>query len=245
MTALFAISLLLIPPQDAGKLPVFEVASVRRAQGVDPENDRDKFERTPNSLTIHHATLMSCVKWAYDTLSKQVQVTGPSWIGDERYDIVAKSSAGGSESQFRLMLQALLAERFKMIFHRDKKETQVYALSVGRGGHKLRLTEEEGPPSLTPGRMSMVAKRMPMGEYASLLSGPLRSAVVDMTGLTGRYDFAVNLEPYMAGAADHPLDIAALIPEALRDQLGLKLESRKMPLDVIVIDRAEKIPTEN
>ena len=84
-----------------------------------------------------------------------------------------------------------------------------------------------------------------MSDYAATLSGPLRTPVVDMTGLTGRYDFEVNLEPYLPGGSDPQQEMVDVVRAAFRDQLGLKLDSRKLPMEIIVIDRAERVPTEN
>src|SRR5205814_6167137 len=107
-------------------------------------------------------TLRTCVQWAYGVQS--FQVTGPFWTGAERYDIVAKTPSAASQQKLRAMLQSLLAERFKLEIHRDTKEMQVYTLVVGKNGHKLKASEDDGEPSLSPGRVNVVAKRMPLSE---------------------------------------------------------------------------------
>ena len=148
------------------------------------------------------------------------------------------------------MLQALLADRFKLTFHRQTKDLPVYALTVGKNGHKLHESEGDGPGSIKPNKLGVVAQRTTLAEAADLLSQPLQTPVVDMTGLTGRYDFSIDLAPYISGdlrrgPGDQAPDIIAIAMTAIQEQLGLKLEPRKAPIEMLVVDHAEKVPTEN
>jgi uncharacterized protein (TIGR03435 family) len=222
----------------------FDVASIHTVRTTVEEGGRDKIEHTVNTLTMRNVTLSTCVQWAYNV--KQYQVTGPAWITLERYDIIAKAEAA-PEAQLRLMLQTLLADRFALAFHRDKKEMPVFVLLLGKGGHKLHATTEEGEGLLNTSKGAAVtAKHVSMSQYAGLLSGPLRMPVLDMTGLEGRYDFTVDLAPYMARDNDgRAPDMVEAIQSAFQDQLGLKLEPRKSQIEIIVVDRAEKAPTAN
>jgi uncharacterized protein (TIGR03435 family) len=192
----------------------------------------------------------TAVRWAYSI--QEYQVSGPAWVNEERYDIAAKAAAATPENQLRLMLQALLAERFRLAVHRETKEMQALVLVVGKNGHKLRESQTEGPTSVRPnGRLGAVAERANVTEMAAMLSQPLRMPVIDMTGLTGRFDFTVDATPYITEEmlkrqpGDAPPDILSIAIVALQEQLGLKLESRRMPVELLVIDRAEKTPSEN
>jgi len=155
------------------------------------------------------------------------------------------------------MVQKLLAERFKLAFHRDKKELSVYAITVGKNGHKL--TKSEGNPSGLPGLFFRGLGNLPvtnatLADFAGVMqTAVLDRPVVDQTGIVGRWDFTLNWTPdeFQFGglgvrvpppgnAADAPPDLFT----AVQEQLGLKLESTKAPAEVFVVDRAEK-PSEN
>jgi uncharacterized protein (TIGR03435 family) len=148
------------------------------------------------------------------------------------------------DDQLRLMLQSLLAERFKLALHRDQKEEQVYVLTVSKGGPKFHESKGDGSSSMMPGRFGFTAQRTSMPQLAEYLAIPMRRPVLDRTGLTGRYDFAVDLTPYTTGNAQ-PQDMAGMVLTAVQDQLGLKLESQKGPLAFLVVEHAERVPTAN
>ncbi|HYW43222.1 MAG TPA: TIGR03435 family protein [Bryobacteraceae bacterium] len=239
--------------------PAFEVASVKpnslsRTGGEGSR--RENIEATPGSLIMRNVRMSSCVRWAYDV--QDYQVTGPGWLNDERYDIAAKAAGGAPEDQLRLMLQGLLAERFKMEVHKESKVLSVYAVVVAKGGPKLHPSEGDEPSSMKrAGMMGGVLKNATLAQACELLSGPfnelLHTPVIDMTGLKGKYDFTVDLAPYITddmmkrqpGVAPVIPDIVGIAQAALQEQLGLKLEARKAPVDIVVVDRAEKVPTEN
>jgi uncharacterized protein (TIGR03435 family) len=177
----------------------------------------------------------------------------------ERYDIVAKAADPVKDGELRKMLQTLLADRFKLVFHRETRELPVYVLTVGKDGSKMKQSEGDGESSFKDGRgskMSLVADHTSMAQFADLLSQPLRRPVIDMTGLKGGFDFSIDLAKYVdmeqmrkTGAGGSESDMMATsetaVVMALREQLGLKLESKKGPIDMLVIEKAEKAPTEN
>lgn len=228
--------------------PEFGVASVKASSG----GAAGHWQTGPGSISMVNVTLRTAVQWAYDV--KSYQVFAPGWMEDARYDIAAKSEGRVPTAQLRIMMQTLLAQRFKLAVHRETKELAVFVLSIGKGGHKLHVSEGEGEAKLAPGKggeMSLSAQHVPVSRLIDLLSGALRAPVVDMTGLTGRYDFAIDLMSYIPMDADgKPAagvenDIAAIVSNALQEQLGLKLEFKKLAVDTIVVGKAEKTPTAN
>jgi uncharacterized protein (TIGR03435 family) len=154
------------------------------------------------------------------------------------------------EDQIRLMLQTLLADRFKLTLHRQTKVFQAYLLTIGKNGPKFQESKSEGPSSIEPRKdtMSVVIGRTPLSQLTDVLSKVLQTPVIDMTGLTGRYDITLNLAKYLGDlqpSGGGPPDIVGILLAGVQEELGLKLESKKTPLDLIVIDSAEKIPAEN
>jgi uncharacterized protein (TIGR03435 family) len=177
----------------------------------------------------------------------------------EKFDLDAKPGGEGqpNDKQWKIMVQKLLVERFKLAFHRDKKELSVYAITVGKSGPKL--TKSEGNPSGLPGLFFrglgvLPATNATMADFAGVMQGAVMDRpVVDHTGLTGRWDFTLNWTPDefqfggMGAKAPPPANNAAAAPDlftAIQEQLGLKLESTKAEADVLVIDKAVK-PTDN
>jgi uncharacterized protein (TIGR03435 family) len=223
----------------------FEVASIRASQfqsGDGEGSRRESIETSADRLTMRNVTLQSCVSWAYSV--QDFQVAGP--LGADRFDIVAKAPSPVSVPVMRTMLGTLLAERFKLTFHRDTKELSILVLVVAKGGPKFHRSQEDAPGLLLPDKGAMVAQHATMSEFIGTLAGPLRTPVVDQTGLTGRYDFTVDLSSYFADAkpGQQP-DRTSIMMSALREQLGLNLESKKGPVEILVIDHIEKNPSGN
>ncbi len=181
--------------------------------------------------------------------------------GSERYDIVAKPEGEGdvTPDQLKPMIQALLAERFKLTLHRETKELPVYALVVAKNGPKLQ--EVEGGPTKTKGaqmrmgRGLLNAQAVSMTMLATSLSNQLGRSVIDKTGLTGNYDVKLEWTPDEGqsfgpkeggpeGAPPPPSASGPSIFTAVQEQLGLKLEPQKGPVEILIIDRIEKA-TEN
>ena len=148
------------------------------------------------------------------------------------------------------MWQKLLADRFGLVVHHESREFEVDELVVARGGHKLKPTATTEPIAEGPKRVEN-GKLVGQGlaNLVPLLSSQLGHPVVDKTGLTGRYDFKVEFatKPYpgMPAAPLTPSDPTLDLGAAVQQQLGLRLEKGQAPLDMIVVDRAEKVPTEN
>lgn len=238
--------------QAATAQAAFEVASVKSSELAKTGGDgsrREDISTGPQSVTMRNVRFRSCVLWAYDLMV--YQVTGPAWINEERYDIAAKAAGPASKAQLREMMQRLLADRFQMVFHRETRELAAYILSVGKNGHKLHPSTTEGEADFRAakqGKMNMIAERVSMARFAELLGDPLQRPVVDMTGLKGLFDFNLDLTAYVPpGGQDRPseADAVSIVTAAVQEQLGLKLESRKSPIEMLVIDRAEKVASEN
>ena len=286
--------------------PAFEVASVKPAA---PQTDGNRFIRMGGDagrVDYANVSLKQVLAKAYDV--KSYQVTGPSWLDAERYDIVAKVPDGVAKEQVPMMLQALLAERFHMTIHRESKEQSVYAIVLGKGELKLTKYDENasqaftfnesgGPPPPPPppgggGAVAVTARArggggsvgaMPKGGamvsmtssgathlqargstlsgLAGMLSSFMDRPVVDMTGIEGEYDFALEAaaeemvgmkmtvvgSPGPAGSAPAPAPETAPTASIFTSiqKLGLKLEPRKAPIEYVVVDKADKVPTEN
>jgi uncharacterized protein (TIGR03435 family) len=223
----------------------FDVASIRASQFQSSDGEggrRESIEISGARLTMRNVTLRSCIGWAYSL--QDFQIIGVTDTG--RFDIAVKASEPAAVPALRGMLGALLAERFKLTFHRDTRQLPFLALVVAKGGPKLSLSQGDGPGVLQPTRGAMVAQHATMAEFTGSLTGPLRTPVIDRTGLTGRYDFTIDLS---SGFADvkpgEPPDMATIVIAALRQQAGLNLESRKGPVEILVIDHVEKNPSGN
>jgi uncharacterized protein (TIGR03435 family) len=250
----------------------FEVASVKP---VEPDFKKD-FKRDfksrpqtaidPGRASYTGVTLRDLVMAAYGV--KSYQVSGPEWLNSRAYDIVAKLPADAPASQIPGMLQALLADRFQLTFHRETRDLPVYRLVLNKGGPKLK-DAAEGQNDL---RISMNAQglqargKASMPKLAEVLSSLTDRPVVDTTELTGVYDidmtwesddprFAAKQTALRAAAASGKIKAkegesnedapAASLFVAVQQRLGLKLDPRKLPADMIVIDRANPVPTEN
>ena len=142
-------------------------------------------------------------------------------------------------------LQALLAERMGVIAHIERKEVAVYALTLSKGGPKFSETTSEGPPDFSKDKTGTNAKRVSMSEFARVLSQGFGRPFVDATGLKGRYDIRIETISYTTAAPSDAMDAVGIMVTALQEQLGIKVESRKDTVDMLIVDHAEKIPTEN
>ncbi len=231
--------------------PGFEVVTLK--QSPPPPGDAININLGAvrnGTLTLENASLSDCLRFAYGLVS-DAQLAGPDWIKSKavRFDIVAKASPDTPREQFPLMLRPVLAERLKLAFHYEKRELPYLALVIGKNGSKLREAKPDAPPASGPqvaGRIA--ASQMSIATLATLLSRFQRQTVIDLTGLPGRYE--VNLQWTPDANRPTPLDddLSAARPSlftAVQEQLGLRLESRKGPLDVLVVDHAEQMPSEN
>lgn len=176
--------------------------------------------------------------------------SGPDWLDSERFDIAATFPAETPDQQVMPMLQRLLDERFKLILHHQSREFTVYALVVAKSGAKLQASAKQTAAykfSAQAGHATGSSLSMP--QFADRLSRPvfgLNRQVLDFTGLQGRFDLTLDWRPDSTQAEDTEAkaDRPSLFT-ALPEQLGLSLEKRKVPLDVLVIDHANRVPVEN
>jgi uncharacterized protein (TIGR03435 family) len=215
----------------------FEVASVKPNATGSGHSDIDV---DGNLLRMNNVTLRACITWAYRTTDSQV--SGPEWLTSERFDIVAKSESGKPQPE---MLKAVLEERFKLEVHRETKELTEYALVLAKNGPKLKKVEP-GEGDTTSRRGHLTATRTSMSGLARFLAGPnvrLGRPVANKTGLDGVFDFNLDWTPESGEQpkADAPPSIFV----ALQEQLGLKLEAQKGPVEILIVDHVEKVPLEN
>ena len=247
MIGIAAVALVLCSPpcqaQVPGQLLEFEVASIK----PNTTNERMYYGLRNANLTVRNMTVQGLIQAAYGKRDFQIS-GGPAWITSECFDIEAKAAPPQRANQD--MLKSLLASRFQLKLHKETKEASVYSLVVARGGLKMKLSadqtepEKGGPKEMGPGRV--VGEGVPMYIIANLLSTMLGRAVINNTGLTGKYD--VNLQP-LPGSLQLPTDpadaltqadaVKDAVAEAVEKQLGLKIESTRAPEEVLVIDHIE------
>jgi len=229
--------------------PLFEVASVKRSNPAPARGDGlfaaipVGIDTAPGKLTAQNETLRNLISAAYGV--RAYQISGPDWLNSERYDIVAKAAKPVGDDQLRQMLQPLLAERFRLTLHRDQKEFTVYVLAVDKSGPKITKSKDEGDSNVNMGGRRLTAQRTSLPQFANLLSLHTDRPVVDRTGLVGNFDIALSWAPDALAGTPDPSGPMPAIFTAVREQLGLKLQTSKEPLEVLVIDHAEKVPIEN
>jgi bla regulator protein BlaR1 len=231
----------------SGAQPKFEVASIRLADSVGGSVRQIK----PDGLTYRNRSLAEYIRLAYGVESYQL-THGPAVSLAERYDIVAKAAIPVPESQIKLMLRSLLEDRFRLSVHREMKELPVYVLTVAKDGPHFKASQDEGPMVAAPKDGSFLYKRTSMAYLAGTVLSNLPSLdrpVLDRTRLEGIYDFSLKLfDPDNARVESDPKgDTQQQMDNGLSaslKELGLKLESQKASVDILVIDHAEK-PSEN
>ena len=239
--------------QPAEPAPAFEVASVKAnaagAGGAGPGRGRETVTPSPAGITMKNVHLKSVIQWAYHL--QAIQVSGPAWLDDNRYDIVAKTAGEVPTDQQRVMMQTLLAQRFKLVCHPETKDMPAYVLTVAKGGHKMKKAESEGEMEVKPGgsnRMVASFSKVTVAQLAEFASSPLQGVVVDQTGLKGGYDFTLDLSQLMGGGDFKPTgidDMITLFIQAAKEQLGIIIEQKKVPAELLIVEHAEKIPVEN
>lgn len=228
--------------------PAFEAASVKPHTGM---RDRTRTIE-PGRITCLDISLGELILMAYGV--KPYQISGPDWIWDIRYDVVATVGRAVGVQEVKRMLGPLLAERFHLVFHRETRELPVFALLVAKGGPKFKEPGDGGESTVRPdGTGGLSFKNISMDDLAGWLSLPsLGRPVIDRTSLAGSFSFDANLFNVEKGAPPGDLkrtmvssDAGDTLRETLPEQLGLKLEAQKAPLEILVIDHAEKVPTGN
>jgi uncharacterized protein (TIGR03435 family) len=240
----------------------FEVVSVRPGN----PNGSIVMRDMPGQATYTGITVKMLIEQAYGLRGFQV-FGGPAWIDSNRYDIAAKAAARidfpadpttatdqqreALHQQRQAMLQAMLADRFKLHVHKETRKLPVYVLSIAKGGPKLNSNGSSisnlRPGTLRVGRGVLVGAQISMNSMVQALSQTMDRQIVDKTGLSGNYDFDLKWNPDQVatplsdpdGEHAQPLADAPTIFTALRDQLGLRLDSSKAPTEVLVIDQVE------
>jgi uncharacterized protein (TIGR03435 family) len=217
----------------------FEVASIKpNVSG----SGHSSTNTSKGGVTMRNVSLKQCIEMAYDV--KDYALSGPDWLGSEKFDIVAKPPSDTPEDQFGPMLQSLLADRFKMTVHRESKTLSAYALVVGKNGPQLQKAEAgEGSHMNNDGnngKSKLTGQRVSMPRLADFLSRQLDRPVIDMTELPGVFDLKLEWADERQATAEGPS-----LFTALQEQLGLKLEARKLPVEILVVDHVAKVPTEN
>jgi uncharacterized protein (TIGR03435 family) len=250
--------------------------------------------KDPGRIHYPNMTLRSLLMTAYDV--KTFQVVGPGTVDTERFDITATMPPDTTKEQFRVMLQDLLSERFKLTIHRETKELPMYSLVVAKSGPKMKESEEAPDPSndgdaapaplpsqpkigpdgfpilpmlagrtgifgiMMNGRTRWIAQQTTMQDLATRLTNQLSRPVLDATALKAKYDFTLT---FASEAVNGPMgapppvpggSVGTAAPEAetladifgaVQSELGLRLEPKKGPVEMIVVDHVEKTPTEN
>jgi len=213
----------------------FEVASVRRSLSATTESS---LSRSGGRVTANNVSLRELIAFAYAIpTGRDYELSGPSWLETAKFDLSATFPAESSRDRVREMLRTLLGERFHLKTHAETRQLDSYALIVPKTGPKLSVKSRGNDEAFVFGKDHVTFRAFSLAGLADRLSGPvfkLDRPVVDMTGIKGSYDFSLNLAPD-----------EATIFTALQEQLGLKLEPRKIPFRIVVVDHAEKDPDGN
>lgn len=243
-------------PAASGALPSYAVTSVKEdAQG--DINKRVYGDETVDGLYIRNQTLELMIREAYGVRSYQV-IGAPGWVNEREWDVEGKTDDAetlklkamnkpDARAERCLLLQSLLAERFKLVVHQETKTESALALIVAKGGPKFKEASPT-PPGQTPKPPVVMENGIltfngyPIGGLAAVLSQVMGQTVVDKTGLAGKYEFTIpwtksEVEVTTSTPTD---DSGASIFTVLQDQLGLRLQQTKVPTEVIVIDHVEE-----
>jgi len=237
----------------------FEVASVKPAPTPIPT--KDQYTQGYNAgmraalasmgmriagqrVNITDNTFKDLIRLAWQV--KDYQIVAPSWMASEKYEIIANMPPGADRTQAPAMLRTLLEARFHLQLHKEMRQIPVYALVAAKSGPKL--TAAAGPPNKRGGDAwtdsgggHLRALNSPAAAFADVLTKVSDRPVIDATGLTGIYDFDLTYAPGLSATlTDSGPTLAAALAE-----IGLKLEKRDTPMEVLVVDRADKVPTEN
>ncbi len=244
-----------MPAQPPAPRPTFDTFEVATIKPVEPDKKASRYitMQGNNRFIEKDYTLKLLIAAAYD-LNPQTISGGPAWIGSDHYDIAAVTPGDvrPNRDQQMSMLRSLLADRFKLTFHREQKKFSIYVLSVAKNGPKLKksMAAADDPAALIstvyPQRILLPARNASMGEFASLMQRAiLDRPVVNKTGLSGKYDFDLEWAPdesQFGGDVPAASDDAPSPPffTAIQQQLGLRLEATKGPVEALVVDTVER-----
>ena len=223
----------------------FELATIKPSGS---DSGPMSIRRLPGGrLVTTNTPLPTLIGWAFNVDDGRL-LNIPGGLGSIRFDVVAKAAASDpAPGQMQLMMRKLLAERFKLVVHNETRELATYTLVIDTGGTKLRLSKPVEAPDPNPFTMRaaghLAGTRVTAAMLAKVLSNQLGRPVEDETGLADAFDFVLRWSPDAADASADPA-LASLFT-AIREQLGLRLVARRVPVDVVVIDRVDPLPTEN
>ena len=256
----------------------YDVVSVKPSNPANSGKPGNGTLIAPDGFTAKNTSLMSLVHYAFGILNDEQLAGAPSWISSEQFDVDARMDTSVADALRKLtkddralarqhMLQGLLADRFKLAFHRETRELSVYSLVIAKSGSKLReakpddtypngFKDDAGHPFIGGVTMSgtsegetMTGQATPIDYFVRILSREVKRIVINKTGLTGNFDFTMQFMPEQRGmqtASESASPLPALDPgiasifTALQEQLGLKLEAGKAPIEVVVIDHLER-----
>jgi uncharacterized protein (TIGR03435 family) len=254
--ALLAAGLCLLHGDETPKAPAFEVASVTPCKPGTPEPPGEhagmaQFTFPGGRFTARATTVKFLLEWAYDIQPAQ-HSGGPSWLGIDRYDIMAKAPGNATDDEMKRMARALLADRFHLKVHHEMKTMAVLVLSVGKTEPKLFPPKEgevhgihvepQAGPDQKITTYHVVATKFTLAQLMDTFSRQLGSVIVNRTGLDGEFDFALDFTP--DESTPNPLDPAHVL-NAMREQLGLTVKTEKIPVDWLEIDGVEKVEAGN
>ena len=253
--------------------PAFEVASVQpspppKGNGITVGCGGGPGTTDPGIVNCKNVTLALLLPMAYRMSLDQI--AAPSWIDGQRFDITARVPAGTTREQMANLWQKLLIDRFKLAVHRESRVVAQYDLLVDRGGPKFKPPEQSPDPNVDQerhsgptkldkdgfpilnrpgmigekGHLRLYQTKMTMEQLARTAAGQLGRPVTDRTGLEGEYEIRLSWLAEQAGKTTDA-DLGPTLAQALRDQLGLRLEPKKAPVEFLVVDHLEKMPTDN
>jgi len=221
--------------------PTYEAASIKLNNSADGHSGTDGYQ---GRIMFENMPLQRLIAQAYRV--SPFQVSGPAWLQAEHFDIVATYPPEAPGTARQQMLRTLLEDRFKLAVHRDSKEMPGYALVPAKSGFKLKPSAGDGNDTHhTGGRIeSLEAKNTTMATLAQLLARYTGQPVVDKTGIEGAYDFQLRWSREEQNSEPGP-DAPPSIFTALQESLGLRLQAQKVPVEIVVVDRVERAPTQN
>ena len=226
--------------------PSFEVAAINLDKsGSGNSNWNDHTSR----MTAINVSLRALIAFAYQV--HDFQISGPDWLRSQRFDIQAEGAEWANRAERPTIMQNLLVERFKLALHRETKELPIYALVIAKNGLKLQSVDPHGESGVSSGRGYMTLKKASLKEIVDSLSRRVDRPVVDNTGLTGGFNGELHWTPddeqsSPGGPGDSALpDTGPSLFTAIQEQFGLKLIPQKGPVEFLVVDHVEKVPTEN
>jgi uncharacterized protein (TIGR03435 family) len=228
--------LVVSPARSQATQAAFEVASIKPAS-----QSADTFSLSGNRFTAH-ARLHDLMTRAFDL--PYFQVVAPEWTTSTFFDVAATAALPITNDRLKPMLQSLLVSRFGMKVHHETREFSLEVIIIGKKGHHLQPASGDGPMERVRDGRRVTYRNATVSDLAALLSGG-GPTTIDRTGLTGRFDFVLDWGSYVDPNDNSMRAFIQAMRDAIQRDLGLDFETRKLPIDVIVVDRVEKVPTEN